>query len=249
MKILAIIPARYQSTRFPGKPLAMIKGKSMINRVFEQTSKAKSIDRVVVATDDQRIYDHVKEFNGDAVFTGTHHQNGTSRCYETAEILEAAGYRYDAVINVQGDEPTVRPEQIEMICSLLRKPEIKIATLIKKIDQSETLFNPNVVKVVIGKNGQAIYFSRHPIPLVRDFEPNEWINHHQYFKHIGLYGFKRDSLIRIMQLLPGKLELAERLEQLRWLENGLSIYTQTTDFETIGIDTPEDLENLLTIID
>ena len=249
MKILAIIPARYQSSRFPGKPLAMINGKSMINRVFEQTSKAKSIDKVFVATDDQRIYDDVKSFNGDAVFTGTHPQNGTSRCYETSEILEATGYRYDAVINVQGDEPTIRPEQIEMLCSLLRKPEVEIATLIKKIDQPETLFNPNVVKVVIGKNGQAIYFSRNPIPYIRDFETKEWTNHHQYFKHIGLYGFKRDSLIRIMQLLPGKLEQAKRLEQLRWLENGLQIHTQTTDYETIGIDTPEDLENLLTIID
>ncbi len=249
MKILAVIPARYQSTRFPGKPLAMIKGKSMINRVFEQVQEVKSIQKVVVATDDQRIFDHVKQFNGEAILTGTHHQNGTSRCHETLEILEAAGYSYDAVVNVQGDEPTIHPDQIEQVCSLLKNPTVEIATLIKKINNNETLFNPNVVKVVTARNGKAIYFSRQPIPLVRDFEQNKWVNHHQYFKHIGIYGFRRSILNRIMQLTPGKLEQAERLEQLRWLENNLTIHTQTTDFETIGIDTPEDLENLLTIID
>lgn len=249
MNIIAIIPARYQSTRFPGKPLALIHGKSMINRVVEQVKKAKGLSRVVVATDDQRIFDHVKGFGGDVILSADNHVNGTSRCLETMEILEDQNNKIDAVINVQGDEPCIHPEQIEQIVRLMNKTEVNIGTLIKQIDTEEALFNPNVVKVVIGNDNQAIYFSRQAIPYLRGKDKSTWHTQHPYYKHIGIYGYKSETLKRIMGLSPGLLEQAESLEQLRWLENGLTIDTQVTDYESIGIDTPEDLENLLTFFD
>ncbi len=247
MNIAAIIPARYQSTRFPGKPLALIQGKSMIRRVVEQVQKAKGISRVVVATDEQRIYDHVKSFGGDVILTGTHHQNGTSRCFEAMDILQNTVTPIDGVINVQGDEPMIRPEQIELLAELIKQPHAEIATLIKKISSEEELFNPNVVKVVTSVNNKAIYFSRQAIPFVRGVEKNKWLNHHTYYKHIGIYGYTSETLKRIMSIKPGILEQVENLEQLRWLENGLSIFTQITEFESIGIDTPEDLKKLTNI--
>lgn len=246
MNIVVIIPARYQSTRFPGKPLAMIHGKSMIHRVVEQAKKAKGITQVVVATDDQRIYNHVKQFGYNVILTGTHHPNGTSRCFEVTEILQNTDIKIDAVINVQGDEPTIKPVQIEQLSRLIQQPKVQIATLIKKIDRQETLFNPNVVKVITGLNNRALYFSRQPIPYQRDSDPKHWLNNHTYYKHIGIYAYKIDALKKIMKLSPGKLEASEQLEQLRWIENDLRIYTGETDFENIGIDTQEDLKNLLT---
>ena len=247
MNIAAIIPARYQSTRFPGKPLVLIQGKSMIRRVVEQVQKAKGISKVVVATDEQRIYDHVKSFGGDVILTGTHHQNGTSRCFEAMDILQNTGTPIDAVINVQGDEPMIRPEQIEMLANLIRQPHAEVATLIKEISSVEELFNPNVVKVVTSVKNKAIYFSRQAIPFVRGVEKDQWLQQHSYYKHIGIYGYTSNTLKRIMGIKPGMLEQAENLEQLRWLENGLSIFTQTTEFESIGIDTPEDLKKLTNI--
>jgi 3-deoxy-manno-octulosonate cytidylyltransferase (CMP-KDO synthetase) len=247
MNIIAIIPARYQSTRFPGKPLALIHGKSMIRRVVEQVQKAKGIKKIVVATDDQSIYDHVKGFGGDVILTGMHHQNGTSRCFEAMNILQTTGLQVDAVINVQGDEPMIHPEQIEALVSLIRQPSAEIATLVKKITSEEELFNPNVVKVVTAADQKAIYFSRQAIPYFRGIEKDQWLLHHTYFKHVGIYGYKCETLKRIMGIKPGILEQAERLEQLRWLENGLAIFTQQTEFESIGVDTPEDLKKLTNI--
>jgi 3-deoxy-manno-octulosonate cytidylyltransferase (CMP-KDO synthetase) len=248
MNIIAIIPARYQSTRFPGKPLVMIQGKSMIRRVVEQTQKAKGIAKVVVATDDPRIFDHVKGFGGNVVLSRENHLNGTSRCLEALEILDIAEeLPIEAVINVQGDEPGIQPEQIEQIVSLLNQPTVSIATLVKKIESEETLFNPNVVKVIIGEDYHAIYFSRQAIPFIRGLKQSEWINNNTYYKHIGIYGYKSEALKQIIKLSPGKLEQAENLEQLRWLENGLSIHTQITEYESVGIDTPEDLQKLTNI--
>lgn len=248
MKIIAIIPARYQSTRFPGKPLVMIQGKSMIRRVVEQTQKAKGIAKVVVATDDSRIFDHVKSFGGNVILSKETHLNGTSRCLEALEILESSSDSpIEAVINVQGDEPGIQPEQIEQIVSLLNQPMVEIATLVKKINAQETLFNPNVVKVIFGEDHHALYFSRQAIPFLRGVEKNQWTNNHSFYKHIGMYGYKSGVLKQIMKLAPGKLEQAESLEQLRWLENGLSIHTQVTEYESVGIDTPEDLQKLTNI--
>ncbi|MFA5418697.1 MAG: 3-deoxy-manno-octulosonate cytidylyltransferase, partial [Bacteroidales bacterium] len=188
MKIIAIIPARYQSTRFPGKPLVMIQGKSMIRRVVEQTQKAKGIAKVVVATDDSRIFDHVKSFGGNVILSKETHLNGTSRCLEALEILESSSDSpIEAVINVQGDEPGIQPEQIEQIVSLLNQPMVEIATLVKKINAQETLFNPNVVKVIFGEDHHALYFSRQAIPFLRGVEKNQWTNNHSFYKHIGMY--------------------------------------------------------------
>ncbi|MDP2721711.1 MAG: 3-deoxy-manno-octulosonate cytidylyltransferase [Bacteroidales bacterium] len=248
MNIIAIIPARYQSTRFPGKPLVMIQGKSMIRRVVEQTQKAKGIAKVVVATDDPRIFDHVKSFGGNVILSRENHLNGTSRCLEALEILDSSSDSpIEAVINVQGDEPGIQPEQIEQIVTLLNQPMVEIATLIKKIESEETLFNPNVVKVIFGEDHHALYFSRQAIPFLRGVEKKQWINNHSFYKHIGMYGYKSGILKQIMKLSPGKLEQAESLEQLRWLENGLSIHTQITEYESVGIDTPEDLQKLTNI--
>ncbi len=247
MNIVAIIPARFQSTRFPGKPLALIHGKSMINRVVEQVHKAHGLSRVVVATDDQRIVKHVRDFGGEVILTGIHHLNGTSRCLETLEIIQDESLKIDAVINVQGDEPGIHPEQIEQLIHLMHHPEVEIGTLIKKIDSEETLFNPNVVKVVIGDDNHALYFSRQAIPFLRGIDKNQWLTSHTYYKHIGMYGYRSEILKKIMDLPPGKLEQAENLEQLRWLENRISISTQITDYESIGIDTPDDLQKLTNI--
>jgi len=247
MNIVAIIPARFQSTRFPGKPLALIHGKSMINRVVEQVQKAHGLSRVVVATDDQRIVKHVQDFGGEVILTDIHHINGTSRCLETLEILQNASLKIDAVINVQGDEPGIHPEQIEQLIHLMHHSEVEIGTLVKKIDSEETLFNPNVVKVVIGDDNHALYFSRQAIPFLRGIDKNQWLTRHTYYKHIGMYGYRSEILQKIMELPPGKLEQAESLEQLRWLENRISINTQITDYESIGIDTPDDLQKLTNI--
>jgi len=241
MKILGVIPARYESSRFPGKPLTDIKGKSMIQRVYEQCLKCQLLDKVIVATDDERILDDVKGFGGVAMMTQTSHQSGTERCGEVVDKLEQQADEFDAIINIQGDEPFIDPQQINRVAIQLQKQNVDIATLIKKISSSEELFNPNVVKVVADNNGFALYFSRSTIPFLRGHDQNEWHKKHSFFKHIGIYGYKTGVLKKIISLPNGKLELAESLEQLRWLENGFSISTEKTDLESIAIDSPEDL--------
>jgi len=241
MNFIGIIPARYQSSRFPGKPLAKIKNKPMIQWVYENASKA--LPYVCVATDDDRIFDAVKAFGGEVVKTLPTHQSGTDRCAEAA-LKIAKNRPVDIVVNIQGDEPFVKPEQIELI-KLCFESETEIATLVKKIDSEEELFNPNRPKVVLDKNDSALYFSRSPIPYFRGEENKNWVKKHTFWSHIGMYAFKADVLQKITQLEQGKLELAESLEQLRWLENGYKIKTAETTSATIGIDTPEDLEAAL----
>lgn len=239
--VLGVIPARYASTRFPGKPLALITGKSMIQRVYEQATKAHLVTQVVVATDDTRIFEHVRAFGGDVLMTKPEHPSGTDRCAEVARRFPAA----DIVLNIQGDEPFVQPEQIDMLVeTLLRHPRCTVATLAKRIEQIEALHNPNTVKVVFSEKKSAIYFSRHTIPFVRGVEPERWLEHADFHKHIGLYAFRRNALLRIARLQPTALERAESLEQLRWLEHGLRIAVGITELETVGVDTPEDLARL-----
>lgn len=241
MKIIGIIPARYASTRFPAKSLAVINGKSMIRRVYEQVSQSSSLNDVVVATDHQEIYDHVKTFGGAVCMTKDTHVSGTDRCHEA---LTQQKTRYDYVINIQGDEPFIQPEQIDLLAGML-DGVTEIATLAKAITQTELLFNPNVVKVVVSSAMEALYFSRSPIPHVRNASESEWLSKHKFFKHIGMYAYRTDVLERITRLSVSSLEKAESLEQLRWLENGFRIRIAETHTETIGIDTPEDLEHAL----
>lgn len=249
MNILGVIPARFESSRFPGKPLALINGKTMIQRVYEQVKKASKITDVIIATDDKRILENVSGFGGKAILTSTSHLNGTSRCYEVFEKVNSQQPDfYDAVVNIQGDEPFINPEQINQVCDILIKKKSGIATLAKKIIDVDNLFDPNIVKTVFGVNGNALYFSRSPIPFLRSYEKNDWLKHANYYKHIGIYGFAKATLMKIVNLKPGKLEQSESLEQLRWLENELEITIDVTDFESIGIDTPEDLEKLINII-
>ena len=236
--IVAIIPARYASTRFPGKPLALIHGKPMIQRVYEQALICTSLDRIIVATDDERIESTVKKFGGEVMITSDEHQSGTERC---AEVISRLNGSYEVVINVQGDEPFIVPEQIEMLCSCFTKNSTQIATLIKHITSTEELFNPNIVKVVTKENGEALYFSRSSIPHHRDVLENYWVSMGIYYKHIGIYGYRSEVLHKIISLPPNELEKAESLEQLRWLANGFRIQTAITDAETIAIDTVEDL--------
>ncbi|MCX3265217.1 3-deoxy-manno-octulosonate cytidylyltransferase [Pedobacter agri] len=237
---IGIIPARYASTRFPGKPLVDIAGKTMIQRVYEQASKAKSLSKVVVATDDERIADEVKRFGGEFVFTGSQHQSGTDRCAEVIEKLPD----YEIVINIQGDEPFIEPAQIDLLASCFIEEKVQLATLIKPIQSQESIYNPNSPKVVIDINGRAMYFSRSPIPFIRNGEPGVWAEKHKFYKHIGIYGYRTESLKAITKLPPSALEIAESLEQLRWIENGFYIQTKVTDLETVAIDTPEDLLKL-----
>ncbi len=245
MKAIGIIPARYASTRFPGKPLIDIKGKSMIQRVYEQASFCQSLSEVYVATDDQRIYEHVLGFNGKVVMTSADHQSGTDRCKEAVDKI-AADPNDLIVVNIQGDEPLLNPEQIDLLLkSFSDQPETQIATLIKKIDQNEELFNPNVVKAVINHQKKAVYFSRETIPYLRNIEKEKWLETHTYFKHIGIYAYRANILSEITKIKQSSLELAECLEQLRWIENGYVIQTQITSVENIAIDTPEDLKKIV----
>ena len=236
-----IIPARYASTRFPGKPLALIGDKPMIQRVYEQASQ--SLDLVYVATDDQRIFDAVVSFGGKAVMTSEAHQSGTDRCAEaTGRIAGETGMEPEIVINIQGDEPFVKPSQIELLKSCFNDATVEIATLIRKVQADEPLDNPNHPKVVVDTSGNAIYFSRSVIPFVRDALPGTWHLSHTFFKHIGLYAYSTRALREITLLPRSPLEKAESLEQNRWIENGYRIRTAVTEWESIGIDTPEDLE-------
>ncbi len=241
MQTLGIIPSRFASTRFPGKPLVEIGGKTMIQRVYLQACKAEMLSKVIIATDDERIYDHIQSFGGQVIMTKSSHQSGTDRCAEVA-----LGFQdMEAIVNIQGDEPFINPQQIDLVVAQLKQnTAINIATLVKKIRQSEQLFSPNIVKVVFNKNGIAQYFSRSPIPFLRNIEKENWVNKEPFYKHIGLYGYRKETLLEIAQLPMSPLEKAESLEQLRWLENGYKIGIGLTEIETIGIDTPEDLENL-----
>lgn len=213
MATLGIIPARYASTRFPGKPLVDIDGKSMIQRVYEQACSAASLDKVVIATDDERIITAVKSFGGDYALTRADHQSGTDRCAEVAEKLKG----FDIIINIQGDEPYIDPLQIDLLCSCFQDPGVKLATLVKKIYTEEELFNHNTPKVVLNSAQEAIYFSRQTIPFIRKTGQENWIGAHQFYKHIGIYGYTAETLQHITRLQPSSLELAESLEQLRWI--------------------------------
>ncbi|GIV32581.1 MAG: 3-deoxy-manno-octulosonate cytidylyltransferase [Chitinophagales bacterium] len=240
MNIVGIIPARYASSRFPGKPLADIGGKSMIQRVYEQAVCALP-GKIVVATDDERIFHHVRQFGGKVIMTRKEHRNGTERCAEACQLL---GDSFDAVINIQGDEPFIEPDQIHLVASCLKDQQAPIATLVKKIHTTEEYLSPHVVKIVTDKNQKALYFSRAPIPAVFPRSDHSSILHNTFYKHIGIYGYRKEILLQIVKLPPSPLEQAESLEQLRWLENGFAIYVRETTRETFAVDTPEDLQRL-----
>ena len=240
MKILGIIPARYASTRFPGKPLVDIAGKSMTQRVYEQAKKCTHLTEVIVATDDERIFKHVIAFGGIAIMTSPDHQSGTDRCAEVALQYP----QYDVIINIQGDEPYIDPEQISKLAACFNNTETQIATLVKKVKSIDELLNPNSPKVVINKLSEAVYFSRSPLPHIRGQEQENWLDYYTYFKHIGIYGYRADILQQITKLPVSPLEKAESLEQLRWIENGYRIKIAETELETYSVDTPGDLLNL-----
>ena len=240
MKFLGIIPARYASTRFPAKPLAMLGGKTVIQRVYEQV--AGVLDDAYVTTDDERIEAAVKAFGGKVVMTSVHHKSGTDRCYEACTKI---GGDFDVVVNIQGDEPFIQPSQLDAVKACFEDPQTEIATLVKPFTPADgwpALENVNSPKVVVNHRMQALYFSRSIIPYQRNKDKTEWLKEHVYYKHIGLYAYKADVLKELTSLPQSPLELAESLEQLRWLENGYTIKVGISEIETIGIDTPADLE-------
>lgn len=237
MKFMAIIPARYASTRFPGKPLAVLGGKTVIQRVYEQVSSV--LDEVYVATDDQRIYDCVTGFGGRAVMTREDHKSGTDRIEEAVEKIHSSA---DVIINVQGDEPFIQPSQIKTLMSLFDDPDTQIGTLGKLFESIEAVENPNSPKIVTDNRGFALYFSRSVIPYIRGKERKEWFGEYPFLKHLGIYAYRREVLKEVTLLPQSSLEKAESLEQLRWLQNGYRIRVGLTDVETVGIDTPEDLQ-------
>lgn len=237
MKFIGIIPARYASTRFPGKPLALLGGKPVIQHVYEKV--AAVLEAAYVATDDERIYDVVKAFGGQVVMTRTDHKSGTDRI---EEAIEKIGGEWDVVVNVQGDEPFVAKSQLDTICHCFDDPTTQIATLGKPFENMEAVQNPNSPKIVVDNMGFAMYFSRSVIPYVRGKEKSSWLTHYPFLKHLGIYAYRKDVLRQVTQLPQSSLEIAESLEQLRWLQNGFKIKVGTTDVETVGIDTPQDLE-------
>jgi 3-deoxy-manno-octulosonate cytidylyltransferase (CMP-KDO synthetase) len=244
MDFIGIIPARFASTRFPGKPLVDIHGKSMIERVYEQAKKA--LEYVYVATDDEKIAAEVQRFGGCVVMTSEKHQSGTDRLAEAIDIIrKETKENFDVVINIQGDEPFIQPKQIEEIKSCFDNPLTKIATLVKKIENNEDVFDINKPKVIFNKKMQAIYFSRSPIPFLRGIEKEQWHLKHDFYKHIGMYAYKIKTLNELTELEQSPLELAESLEQLRWIENGYAIYVAITKFDSFGVDTQEDLKKIL----
>lgn len=237
MKFIGIIPARYASTRFPGKPLALLGGKPVIQHVYEKV--AAVLEAAYVATDDERIYDVVKSFGGQVVMTRTDHKSGTDRI---EEAIEKIGGEWDVVVNIQGDEPFVAKSQLDTICHCFDDPTTQIATLGKPFESMEAVQNPNSPKIVVDNMGFAMYFSRSVIPYVRGKEMSSWLTHYPFLKHLGIYAYRKDVLRQVTQLPQSSLEIAESLEQLRWLQNGFKIKVGTTDVETVGIDTPQDLE-------
>ena len=244
MKVLGIIPARYSSSRFPGKPLIDIAGKTMIQRVVEQATKSELINEVVVATDDQRIFEHVQFFGGNVMMTSENHMNGTERCGEVIETYSDL----DIVINIQGDEPLIQPEQLEKVIALFEDDEVEIGSLCKKLSDAEDLFNPNRIKVVKNAANDGLYFSRGAIPFQKDQKISKWLDNADYFKHIGIYAWRLNTLKKLLQLPVSQLEQLESLEQLRWLDAGYKIRLAETTIETPNIDTPEDLERVLKAI-
>ena len=243
MKFAAIIPARYASTRFPGKPLAILGGKPVIQRVYEQVCNV--LEEAYVATDDERIFETVQRFGGKAVMTSPHHKSGTDRIQEA---VVTTGCKADVIVNVQGDEPFIQPSQLKTVISLFDDPNTQIATLGKPFETMEAVDNPNSPKIICDLRGYAMYFSRSVIPFVRGKEHGEWLSHFPYLKHIGLYAYRREVLEAITRLPQSPLELAESLEQLRWLQNGYLIKVGLTHVETVGIDTPEDLKRAEAIL-
>lgn len=242
MNILGIIPARYGSSRFEGKPLALINGKMMIQRVCEQAKKAERLAEVVVATDDQRIFDAVTGFGGKVVMTSSNHKSGTDRC---REVVEKVGAGFDAVINIQGDEPYINPLQINQIAELISDRDTQIASLCKPIRDIDELLSHNAVKVVIDKNGKALYFSRYAIPFQRnETDTTKWMQLRTYYKHIGIYAYKTQTLKEISALPQSGLEMSESLEQLRWLENGYAVRMGVTEFESYSVDVPDDIKKI-----
>lgn len=241
MNFIVIIPSRYESTRFPGKPLADIGGKPMIQRVYEQAAKA--IAEVWVATDDERIVNAVKKFGGNVVMTSLNHRSGTDRCAEAVlKASEITGKTYDVVINVQGDEPFMQPDQIELITRcFIDSADTEIATLIQPILKNEDIFRSDMVKVILDNEQNAIYFSRSPIPYIVKTDESQWLEKYPFYGHVGLYAYRNTVLQQLAKLTEGILEKVESLEQLRWLENGFKIKTNVTDSDSFGIDTPEDL--------
>jgi 3-deoxy-manno-octulosonate cytidylyltransferase (CMP-KDO synthetase) len=241
MRVLGIIPSRFESSRFPGKPLIDLKGKSMIQRVYEGASSCNLINDCIVATDDQRILDHVQSFGGKVMMTSDAHRSGTDRC---GEIINTHS-DYDVVINIQGDEPLVDPKQLEQIVSLFKQESTQIATLAKKIDSIDDVFNPNRIKVVLDHESNGLYFSRNPIPFCQNAEKEEWMQKNDYLRHIGIYAYKSEILKQLVDLEPTTLEKIESLEQLRWIFHGFKIKVGLTEIETPNIDTPEDVKEVL----
>lgn len=240
--IIGIIPARYQSTRFPGKPLAEIRGKSMVQRVYEQASRSSALSRVIVATDDSRIYRHVLDFGGNAVITGAHHTTGTDRCREAMEILKEDA---EFIINIQGDEPFIAPSQIDTLAEVLQSGQTELATLVIPVTEAALLTDPGEVKVALNNRMEALYFSRSIIPYLQNIPADKWHEHHTYYRHAGMYAYRRDILAAISTLPVSSLEKAESLEQLRWLENGYKIRCAITEHESYCVDTPEDILRIL----
>lgn len=243
--ILGIIPARYASTRFPGKPLIEIEGKTMIRRVYEQAAKSASLDHIVVATDDVRIANHVRSFKGNVVLTAPDHESGTDRCWDAC--LQTGG-DFDYVINIQGDEPFIDPSQIDLLAATLKDGTTELATLIIPVDNPEVLFDKGEVKVVLNDRMEGLYFSRMVIPFIKGVPESEWHLHYAYHRHVGLYAYRRDVLEAVTKLPVSSLEKAESLEQLRWLEAGYKIKCAVTAFDSHCIDAPEDVEKVLRLM-
>jgi 3-deoxy-manno-octulosonate cytidylyltransferase (CMP-KDO synthetase) len=243
MKYIAIIPSRYDSTRFPGKALTLIKGIPMIQRVYEQVIKTKGLDQTYVATDDMRIARVIEESGGDVIMTSADHPSGTSRCNEAMSTLLAGGLMDpdDIIINVQGDEPFIDPKQIELVMGSFKDEEVRISTLVKPIETEEELFDENVVKVVLDKTAKALLFSRQAVPYCRGIRKEHWLSQFEYLKHIGLYAYRAAALEEISRLQGSRLQEAESLEQLVWLEHGYDIHTRKTSIDSIGVDVPDDL--------
>jgi 3-deoxy-manno-octulosonate cytidylyltransferase (CMP-KDO synthetase) len=242
-KIIGIIPSRYNSSRFPGKPLIDLCGKSMIQRVYDQSKKSTYLSEVIVATDDERIYDHVLSFGGSACMTSSKHKTGTDRCMEVVSKYELEFFP-DYVVNIQGDEPMIDPNQIDELCQILITDDVEIASQMRKITNITDLTSPNSAKIVVNLRQEAIYFSRSPIPFYKDIEMNEWLALTDYFKHIGIYAYRTDVLKAITKLNQSKLEKTESLEQLRWIENGYKIHMVITEYEPVSIDIPSDANHV-----
>lgn len=249
MQAIGIIPARYNSTRFPGKPLHLIQGVSMIERVYRRAKQANLVSYLVVATDDERIFEHVRQFGGEAIMSSPNHQSGTDRCREVLDIAEKQFERsFDIAVNIQGDEPLIDAQNINVLVDTFSNPNIEISTLKRQIFDKKELFSPNVVKVITDIYNKAIYFSRNPLPFVANMSEDEWLMQHDFYKHIGIYAYRTEILRKITNLATSNLENCEKLEQLRWIENGFSIYAFVTNSDVYSVDVPEDVEKIERLI-